>query len=180
MIIAYPVERLLAQPKLFNAIANYLGGPDAETIRSSFYDLIEFNFEGTEPDDCEFEAQEARFESHDEGALIVIYLDNGVACELRATDNGLLAQINNEGELAAASAVYRKLVSVIEESYPELKGDIALCSPPTPSNNFLSSDNGDFFEGTFHLKSDPEKTYSFNIKIIDQDLDEMKASIKQM
>ena len=42
--IIYPVDRLLANPRVFFAIANALGGPEAEIVKSSFYELIEYGF----------------------------------------------------------------------------------------------------------------------------------------
>lgn len=180
MSIVYPVSRLLAQPKVFNAIANYFNGPDAETIRSSFYDLLEIEFEDEDADDCEFEAQEVHFDCEDDGAVFMIQLDTGVACKLEAVAGEVKGQVSTESDLKMTSTVYQKLVSVIEDSFPELKGDIALCSPPTPGNNFLTSEDGDCFIGSFHLKSNPEKKYSFNVLVVDSDSDEMKATIKPM
>lgn len=180
MSITYPVERLLSQPKIFYAIANYLEGPDAETIRTSFYDLLEVEFEDSAPDDCEFEAEEASFESYEDGAIFTILLNTGVMCKLEAVGDEIRAQIKTEKELATSSAIYQKLVEAIEQSYPEYVEDIALCSPPTPGNNFLSSPNGEYFMGSFHLKSDPDKRFEFNVQVIDPDADEMQATIKPM
>lgn len=180
MSIIYPVSRLLAQPKVFNAIANYFKGPDADTIRSSFYELLEIEFDEEDPEDCEFEAEDVIFTSENDGAIFTIQLDTGIACKLEAIEGEIRAQINTDSELAATSAVYQRLVLAIEESCPEFSGDIALCSPPTPGNNFLSSDDGDCFVGSFHLKSNPDKRFSFNIMVIDPDADEMRATIKPM
>jgi len=180
MSIIYPVERLLAQPKVFFAIANYLEGPDADTIRNSFYDLLEAEFEDQDAEDCEFEAQEVSFESIDDGAIFIIQLDTGTMCKLEAVGDEIKAQIKTDKELAASSAVYQRQVSAIEESCPQFKDDIALCSPPTPGNNFLSSATGDSFEGSFHLKSNPDEKFSFNVLIIDPDADEMKVTVMPM
>ena len=180
MVISYPVSRLLAQPKVFNAISSSLGGFDADIIRSAFYDLLEINFNDLDQEDCEFDASEAVFEFEGEGEPFIIQLNNGISCQLRITFGEHGTQVNSDRDLAAASVVYQKLVSAIEESYPELTGDVALCSPPTPGNNFLTSENGDYFEGMFHLKSDPDSKYSFNVQVLDQDSEEMKASIKQI
>lgn len=178
MSIVYPVSRLLAQPKLFHAIANYFEGPDADTLRSFFYDLIEMQFENMDPEDCEFDAEEARFDCEEDGSTFSIELDSGVKIE--AVQGETRTQISTDQDLAATSAVYQKLVTVIEESCPEFTGDIALCSPPTPGNNFLSSEDGECFVGSFHLKSNPDKQFAFNIQVIDPDADEMKATIKPM
>lgn len=180
MTIVYPVERLLSQPKVFNAIASYLGGPDSETLRTCFYDLLEFGFEDSLPEDCEFEAQEALFEADGDGSSFSIQLDTGVMCKLEAVEGEIKAQIRTDRELATSSAIYQKLVEAIEQSYPEYEGNIALCSPPTPGNNFLSSPEGDCFEGSFHLKSDPDERFEFNVQIIDPEEDEMQATVKRM
>jgi hypothetical protein len=39
--IIYPLDRLLANPRIFHAISNRLGGPDGETLKCAFLDLIE-------------------------------------------------------------------------------------------------------------------------------------------
>lgn len=179
MSISYPVSRLLAQPKLFFAIANYMDGPDAETLRSSFYELLEADLNQYNNEDCEFSAQEAVFESSEGGLIYTILLDTGVMCKLEAiTETG--AQIKSDKELAATSAIYQRLVMAIEEECPELAGDIALCSPPTPGNNFLSSLDGDSFEGSFHLKSDPDSRFSFTVYVIDPEKDQMEATVKPL
>ena len=51
--IIYPTLRLLANPKIFIAIANHFDGPDWEVFASAFYDLIESQFldeDSVEPD----------------------------------------------------------------------------------------------------------------------------------
>lgn len=180
MTIIYPMSRLLSQPKLFNAIANYFDGPDAETLRTVFYDLLEVGFDSLDPEECEFEAQEVFFESVNEGEAFIVQFDTGIMCRLEAIEGEIKAQVKSDKELATSSAIYQRLVSAIEESCPELSGDIALCSPPTPGNNFLSSSDGEGFIGSFHLKSDPDIKFSFNIMVIDPDSDQMTATIKPM
>ena len=180
MAIVYPVSRLLAQPKLFNAIANYLGGPDAETLRSAFMEMLEYPFDEQDPDDCEFDAEEVIFEVEDDGAICTMSMDNGFIFKLEAVEGSAQCQITNESELSAAFAVNRRLILAIEESHPELKDDISLEHPPTPGNSFLSSNDGDHFAGTFHLRSNPEKKYAFNVLVVDPDADELKASIQPM
>lgn len=180
MAIVYPVSRLLSQPKLFNAIANYLGGPDAETLRSAFLEMLEHEFDELDPEDCEFDAEEASFETEDDGAICTIYFDTGLTLRLEAVEGETSCQITNDSELSAAFAISRRLISAIEESNPELKDDIALESPPTPGNNFLSSRDGDHFVGVLHLRSNPDKKYAFNVLVVDPDSDELKASIKPM
>lgn len=181
MAIVYPVARLLAQPKIFHALANFFNGrPDADTIRTCFYDLLEIDFEERDEEDCEFDAQEAVFDSQDDGTIFTIQLDNGVLCELKATEGEVKAQIRNDRELATSSAIYQRLVTAIEESCPEFLGDIALSSPPTPGNNYLSSDDGEGFSGSFHLKSNPDKEFAFDIQVVDPDQDHLTASIKPL
>jgi hypothetical protein len=180
MAVVYPVSRLLSQPKIFNAIANYLGGPDAETLRSAFFDMLEFEFEDLDPDDCEFDAEEISFETEDDGAVCTMVLDNGFTLRLEAVEGESKSHITNDSELSAAFAINRRLITAIEESHPELKDDIAIESPPTPGNNFLSSQDGDHFEGVLHLRSNPDKKYAFNVLVVDPDSDELKASIKPM
>lgn len=184
MSIVYPVSRLLANPKIFYAIANYLGGPDGDTLKEAFYSLLEFEFTEQEPEDCEFEPEEALFETEDDGAICTIQFDTGLASRLvEAVQGELRAEIITDEDLAKTSSIYRELVTAIEEADPDLEGDIALCSPPTPGNSFLLSSEGKHFMGDFHLLSDPEKKFSFIIRPSDttepgEPENKLKATIK--
>jgi hypothetical protein len=96
---------------------------------------------------------------------------------LQAVQGEVRAHITNANELAASSAIYQRIVQAIEEVEPELKGEVVLCSPPTPGNSYLRSEDGDRFEGQFHLLSDPDKVYNFHVEVIDVVRDELKAHI---
>lgn len=177
--LIYPVARLLANPRIFHAVANYFGGPDAETIKDTFYELLEHGFQMLDdPEDCAFDSEEVCFITKGDGAIFEIVLDTGIAANLEAIEGELRAQFSNDNEMAAASAIYQRLVTAIEESNPELAGNIALCSPPTPGNYYLRSRDGDRFEGSFHLLSDPERLYSFNVEVIDVNTDQLRATIR--
>ena len=177
--LIYPVARLLANPRIFHAVANYFGGPDAETIKDTFYELLEHGFQMLDdPEDCAFDSEEVCFLTKEDGAIFEIVLDTGIAANLEAIEGELRAQFSNDNEMAAASAIYQRLVTAIEESNPELAGNIALCSPPTPGNYYLRSRDGDRFEGSFHLLSDPERLYSFNVEVIDVNTDQLRATIR--
>lgn len=175
--IIYPVPRLLATPKLFYAIAAEIGGPDANTLRELFYELLEADFSEDEPEEVEFHASEACFrESPDEPGVIQVILDTGTAAELRPQGE-YIAQITTDDEMAITSSIYKRLVTAIEESRPEFVGDVVLCDPPMPSNQYLRSEDGDSFTGTFHLLSDPEVTFGFKVEVIDLPTDQLKAIV---
>ena len=181
MAIVYPVSRLLANPKIFFAIANYLGGPDGETLRSAFYDLLEFELDlddDEDPDDCEFTAEEVCFSIEEDGTTCNIQFDSGLLSRLEAVEGEVKASITNDKELATASAIYQKLVSAIEVASPDLKGDIALCSPPTPGNSYLKSPDGNNFIGNFHLLSNPDTQYAFNVLVLDAKTEQLQATIR--
>ena len=179
MEIVYPVSRLLSNPRIFYAIANYLGGPDAETLRGAFYELLEFDFEDYEnAEDCEFEPEEVCFSVKEDGAICDIIFDTGIMSHLESVKGEVKAQINNDKELATASVIYNKLVSAIEEANPELKGDVALCSPPTPGNAYLKTPDGNNFEGSFHLLSNPDKQFAFQVAVLDPESEQLQAFIK--
>ena len=179
MEIFYPVERLLGNPRVFFAIANYLGGPDGETLKSAFFDLIEYNFgEYEDPEDIEFKAEEVCFAIDPEDGAVQITLDTGLASILKPIEGEVKAQITNDHEMAATSAIYDRLVTALVEANPDFDGNIALCSPPTPGNSYLRSSDGERFEGSFHLLSDPERQYAFNIDIIDVQQNILKATYK--
>lgn len=179
--IIYPVSRLLANPRIFHAIANHLGGPDGETLREAFYDLIEFGFEDSNPEDCTFEADEVCFRVHDENGKCEIILDSGYMSCLEVEEDGeTKANIKNDGEFAATSVIYQRLITAIEEAEPALKGNIALCSPPTPGNAYLRSPDGSSFQGSFHLLTEPEKTFAFNARVVDLNKGTLEATIHPM
>ncbi len=175
--IFYPVHRLLGNPRVFFAIANFLNGPDGETLKEAFYDLIEYPFPDYEdPNDVEFDATEACFMIDDETGNVQITLDTGLATILQAIQGEFKAQITNDSEMAASSAIYERLVKAICSANPDFTNNIALCSPPTPGNSYLRSKDGERFEGEFHLLTDPETQYRFNVDIIDVNADILHAT----
>lgn len=177
--LIYPVDRLLANPRIFYAIANHLGGPDGETLKNAFYDLLEYDFgEYEDVEDCVFEATEVCFRVMDEGARCEIAMDSGLMSVLEALDGEMRAAISNDNEFAASAAIYSRLVQAIEECSPGFTGDIALCSPPTPGNRYLRSADGESFEGKFHLLTDPDTVYAFSVEVIDIQTDQLKATVK--
>ena len=178
--IIYPIDRLLENPRVFFAIANALGGPDGEILKSSFYELIEHGFtEYENPEDIEFEADEICF-SIDEDGTVQLTLSNGIASVLKPVEGEIRAQITNDHEMAATSAIYDRIVKALCTANPDFQNDIALCSPPTPGNSYLRSDDGERFEGSFHLLSDPERQYAFNVDIIDVKHDILEATYTPM
>jgi len=175
--IIYPVDRLLANPKVFFAIAAKLGGPDADTLKDLFYDLIESDINEGDTEDVVFHSTEVCFrESPDEEGVIQIILDTGTAAELRPHGE-YVAGISSDDEMSITSNIYKRLVTAIEESRPEFAGDVVLCDPPMPSNEYLRSDDGESFNGSFHLLSDPEITYDFSVEVIDIPNDILKATV---
>jgi len=179
--IFYPVERLFANPRVFFAIANYLGGPDGEMLKQSFYELIEYGFEDYEdPDDIEFAAEEICFSIDSLDGSVQMTLDTGLASILKPIEGEMKAQITNDHEMAVTSAIYDRIITALVEANPEFKNNIALVSPPTPGNSYLRSSDGERFEGAFHLLTDPERQYSFNVDIIDVNADILKATYRPL
>lgn len=180
--IIYPVSRLLANPKVFMAIANELSGPDWETLANAFYELIEFDvLEAEDVEDAVFSAKEVCFRHKPEQEEVIqVILNDGNAIELQPTEEDeYYAAVRTEEELSIVSNIYGRLVRAIEEVAPEFTGDIALCEPPTPANSYLRDLERDCFSGQFHLLSDPEELYDFNVEIIDLVNDELKASVRR-
>lgn len=179
--IFYPIERLFANPRVFYAIANYLGGPDGEILKQSFYELMEYGFEEYEdPTEIEFAADEICFSIDDEDGTVQLTLNTGMASILKPIEGEMKAQITNDSEMAATSAIYDRIVTALVEANPEFKNNIALCSPPTPGNSYLRSEDGERFEGSFHLLTDPERQYAFNVDIIDVPNDILRATYKPL
>jgi hypothetical protein len=181
MQIIYSTHRLLANPRIFHAIANEFEGPDAETLKDAFFDLLEHTLEDfDDANDCVFEATEVCFRCDSEDGKFEIIFDSGVMSVLEPIAGEFRTMITNDNEMGATSAIYQQLVKAIEDSNPELAGNIALCSPPTPGNGYLRSMDGDRFEGEFHLLTDPDKQYAFNIEIIDVNNNDLRAVIKPL
>ncbi len=183
--IIYPTSRLLANPKIFMAIARELDGPDWETIANAFYDLIEHDILNEEdPEEVAFHAPEVCFRLKPENEEVIqIILPDGNAVELHPTASGdeeYYSAIKSEEEFAITSTIYGRLVRAIEQAAPEVAGDIALCEPPTPANEFLRDSENDCFSGQFHLLSDPDRLYDFRVEIVDLASDELRASIKRV
>ena len=181
--IIYPVSRLLANPKVFMAIARELDGPDWETIASAVYDLIEHDILNEEdPEEVAFNAPEVCFRHKpDEFDVIQIILPDGNAVELHPNeDDEYFSAIKTEEDFAITSTINARLIRAIEEAAPEVAGDIVLCEPPTPANEFLRDTNDDCFSGRFHLLSDPDRLYDFRVDVIDLASDELRASIKRV
>lgn len=175
--IIYPVDRLLANPKVFFAIAAHIGGPDAATIKDLFYELLEADINDSEGEEIEFHSTEVCFrDSPDEPGVIQIILDTGTAAELRPQGE-YVAGITSKDELDVTSSIYKRLVEAIIESRPEFAGDVVLCDPPMPSNHYLRSEDGESFNGQFHLLSDPDRTYGFSVEVIDIPNDILKATV---
>ena len=181
MELIYPVSRLLANPRVFFAIANYLDGPDAETLKDTFYEMLEYHFVDEEnPENCEFDANEVAFRVTDAEGTVEVVLSTGLSSILKQIEGEAKAFITNDHEMAATSAIYQRIVSAIEETNPDFSGNIALCSPPTPGNQYLRSDDGERFEGAFHLLSDPNREFAFNIDIVDVQRDILRATYKPL
>ena len=176
--VIYPTERLLANPRVFMAIANEFDGPDWETFRDAFYDLIESEFEDNDVEPV-FNIPEVCFRvSPDDETIFQVVLTNGMAIELRPQEGDSYSLVKNENELGVVSAIYGRLVKAIEEARPDLKGDISLTDIPTLSNDFLRDEHEDCFRGTFSLLSDSDKTFKFKVDIIDLAGDDLKATVE--
>jgi hypothetical protein len=132
------------------------------------------------PDDIEFTAEEICFSIEPDSGEVQLTLDTGLASILKPIEGEVKAQITNDHEMAATSAIYDRIVTAIIEANPEFTGNIVLSSPPTPGNGYLRSDDGERFEGRFHLLSDPESEYAFNIDIVDVQHDILKATYKPL
>ena len=181
--IFYPLDRLLANPRIFFAIANHLDGPDGETLKHSFLELLEYSLpDYDDPDDCLFGggADEVCFSIDPDTGELQMTLNNGLATVLKPLEGEVKAQITNDIEMSAASAIYDRIVKSIVEANPAFEGDIALCSPPTPGNSYLRSTDGERFEGAFHLLSDPTREYAFNVDIVDVNHDILRATYKPL
>jgi len=173
--IIWPTERIMANPKIFQAIADYFEGPEWDVFAGAFYDLMEGEIE--EMDIPQFLIGEVCFrEKPDEPEVFQVVLSNGSAIELRPNE-GVYSVVQSEDDLAIVSTIYGRLIKALEIARPDLKGDIALCDMPTMANGFLRDEDGDAFRGTFHLLSDPDSLHKFVVDVIDIASDDLRARV---
>lgn len=181
--VIWPVSRILANPLVVSAIAEHLDGPDAETLLSAFYELLEMDLdEGAENDNEDdlggFAAVEICFrEDPDQPGIFQVILSTGQAMELKPQEGVYLSSAKDENDLNVMSAVYSRLVRAIEEADPVLEGDVALCEVPSESNGFLRAEDGDSFSGWFHKLSDPDKKFRYIVDVVDLPTDDLRARI---
>ena len=185
--IIYPITRLLANPRIFYAIANSFDGPPGDVIQDAFYDIIEHKVHEVEDlEEAEWGATEVcfRLDEEREGVFQII-TDEGFAIELHPqgddTESGSrYSTIKSMEQLNVSSHIYSHLIRSIEQVRPDLKDNIALVEMPTEANGFLRDETGDKFSGRFHLLSDSAKIYEFSIEIIDLQAGELQASVKEV
>jgi len=174
--IIWPIERLMANPRLFVAIADYFEGPDSDLFSSSFYELMEHEIE--ENENSEFFLGECAFrEKPEEPEVFQVILSNGNAIELKPSGDAY-SVVRDENDLGVVSAIYGRLIKAIEAARPDLEGNIALVEVPTMANGFLRDENGDAFRGKFHLLSDPTTEFKFVVDVVDLDKDDLRARIE--
>jgi len=174
--IIWPTERLLGNPKVFQAIAEYFEGPDFDLFSSTFYELMEHELENAE--NPEFFMGECCFrEKPEEEGVYQVILSNGNAIELRPSGDAY-AVVRDEDDLGVVSAIYGRLIKAIEVARPDLQGDIALCEMPTMANGFLRDSDGDAFRGKFHLLSDPDQEFKFVVDVVDLESDDLRARVE--
>ena len=114
MQIIYPVSRILANPRLLHAIANKLEGPDPETLKEAFYDLLEADLDEYEDaDECEFAADEVCFRIDEEDEKVEIIFNTGIMSVLEPLQGEFKTMITHDDQLAATSTIYARLVEAI-------------------------------------------------------------------
>lgn len=206
--ISWPVQNLLANPDIIIPIATRLGIGNWEALYKSFYLLLEHEMaevveevkngehEVEDEEDLRelfnWESEEVTFIYNFEESIIQVYGDSGVVIQLEESEGGhftdpvvergerkLHSGIRNSDEFQISSTLYQGFIEQIENAVPDLKGDIVLCDPPVPSNNYLRDEETDNFTGQFHLISDPSKKYNFSITVNTDDK-ESKATVTEV
>jgi hypothetical protein len=116
--------------------------------------------------------------------VMQIVLPDGNAVELHPTassadgEEEYYAAVKTEEDFAITSTINARLIRAIEEAAPEVAGDVALCEPPTPANEFLRDSEDDCFRGQFHLMSDPDRLYDFRVEVVDLSTDQLRAHVR--
>lgn len=193
--IGWPVERILRNPDIILAIANRLGFPHWEAMFEAFYLLLEnelfeasrqvyegeviINDEDEMREQFIWSSEEVMFTYFFEENTLQVLGDSGMMIQMQEGTSPVIGRgekrksgIRNPEDFQISSTLYQGFIEQIEKEVPELKGDIVLCDPPVPSNNFLRDEETDMFIGFFHLISNPEKIYRFEITV---DTDELES-----
>lgn len=166
--IIFPIEPLLRNPNMFYLVTEQLGGIiPPEDLYEFFFELLTASME---PENIEGDIEEhvptkVMFESNDDGGgefSIIITLNNGACLSVSGHSGPETISFSSEKELQHASFIYHKIVSNLEEEWPERKGDIFLVDTPSPDNNFLQTQDGKI-EGYIGFHSEPNKTMKFRI-----------------
>lgn len=188
--ICWPIGRILNNPDLVIPISNRIGISNWEIIYEAFYMLLETEIiesvemmeedEGSVPETAEdlvaifdWISEEVCFSYFPEENIVRVSGDSGIMIQLeeggfgpkRVEKGSPHSGIRNSDEFQISSTLYQGFIEAIEKTAPELKGDIVLCTPPVPSNNYLRDEVTDNFVGQFHLISDPDKKYDFSISV---------------
>lgn len=176
--IIYKVDRLLANPRVFMAIANHFDGPDWETLADAFYELLESEFEDTDTEP-KFECPEVAFrESPDDPEVYQVILATGNAIELKPNEEEGFSIVQSADELAVSSVIYSRLIKAIESARPDLAGNVSLDQVPVAGNDYLRG-TGDKFSGEFSLLTDSDKKFDFEVEIISIDNDDLRAVVTE-
>lgn len=187
--IFWPVSNLLSNPDLVIPICSRLGLGDWSLLYNGLYALLEHEIEEssaplkdgtTVPESQEdiieafnWYSEEVCFSFFPEQNVIritgesgiMIQLEEGGSAPFRIEKGSPHSGIRNSDEFQISSTLYQGFIEAIEKAKPELKGNIVLCAPPVPGNNYLRDEVTDNFVGQFHLMSDPEIKYDFSIEV---------------
>ncbi len=177
MAIVYPVARLLAEPRLIYAAAEYLNDIDGDLLKEAFLTAVEYAILYADGGFDSAEEVKFHYDEEDENILYVS-LDNGTTVTIEMIDPDHVTHVVTQQDLDTVSGLFSKLVKAIEDTDPSLKDDVSLSQIPSQANRWLCSEDGNFFVGDFHLRSDPDKRFSYKISVTDADTCQLSATIK--
>lgn len=182
--IAYPTKRLLANPEVLVAIANHFK-LDEDGFATAFYTLQEIQLEDDDgdfsfKDDITYvlpdfkDPHNITIQSMGTGIYVTIKLDE----EIDERTLKKIARINKFIQDCLKKAESLSVTDKVEFSKSLKEDMIVLDPPPTPKNNFLSSESSNTIEGGFYFLSDPT-AYKYVINILDVDHKKVDTKIEQ-
>ena len=170
--IIYTINRILSNPRVLLLVCNRMGGLEIvhpDQLREFFYSLMEMDMHTREMYYFE-EYDEVIFDFYEESDTIKIMFTTGSFMEAKVVledpESSEKTWVKSEEDLVTSMEISGTLMSQIREVLPEeMKHDFILTSLPSPKNNYLMDDKGNYFEGDFNLISDPSKEYHFTASL---------------
>lgn len=161
--IYYPIDRILANPDMFEFISEFLGPVPPEAVSEGFYELLEACIaEETDTGGMAFFATQGP-----NAERFYVFFENGQSMAMERSEGGIFS---SPEEVGASFEVNSWIMGILREKLPpDWDGDFGLVRVPLPENNFLLDSETDGFTGEVYRLSNPEEKLSFTVTVLGED-----------